>query len=654
MNKIKTIKIKNEDGSISEESYAIAADALNIDMVNGKNVQETIGTTDVDKDGDIATQLKNTISKNDIIDNLNSSDANKALSAKQGKVLGDAVAAANLDIKKKIYYYDTIADMKADENLQVGDTCQTLGYYNKNDGGMATYKIRNITNNDIVDNMVIIALSNNNLVAELILTESITPEMLGAKANGIDSDIEVFEKIVTLNKKIKLNSKIYILDETLIIDNNTNINIEGTGQHSIIKYTGIGDCIQLNSSFIETLRNNIPTTILKNFHIQADRTKFANGLHIHGRENSVIDTLWIDGFKGNGLKIHTRESWFNNIKTRYNGDYENSLSDVYLYYDNSLGDRNNDNHFTNCEFIFSLFDIMKTENSSEILFESCMFHNMANSIMTDVYPNIYPNTTVTPTEIYGTTVNMNLLNSDSYAISNCTFRIGGSNIIKLDNSPRNKMVNCNLSSFKVWSPTPYVVSASNNSSLIMDNITFGDIGYIFENDESSNVIIGKHLIQRSGVTQNTMSNQQMKNYYPVFYPSIETEAIKPRYGNITYTGGRTGFSNWFIMQANNENNQATNCIIFSGSNTNLRKMGFQTNTVLQLATNQAKKVSLQANETQRAISHGLNTDNFICIATPSWKTKIYTVAKSSTTATIRWDTPVPSNDDYVDILFFPL
>lgn len=63
MNKVKTIKIKNEDGSISEESYTIAVDALNIDMANGKNVQETIGTIDVDKDGDIATQLKNIIER---------------------------------------------------------------------------------------------------------------------------------------------------------------------------------------------------------------------------------------------------------------------------------------------------------------------------------------------------------------------------------------------------------------------------------------------------------------------------------------------------------------------------------------------------------------------------------------------------------------
>ena len=58
MNKIKTVKIKNEDGSVSKESYHISADARNIDMTNGYNVQETIRTIDVDEDGSIAEQLE--------------------------------------------------------------------------------------------------------------------------------------------------------------------------------------------------------------------------------------------------------------------------------------------------------------------------------------------------------------------------------------------------------------------------------------------------------------------------------------------------------------------------------------------------------------------------------------------------------------------
>lgn len=58
MDKIKTIKIKNEDGTVSKESYYLSADARNIDMTNGYDVQETIGTINVDEDGSIAEQLE--------------------------------------------------------------------------------------------------------------------------------------------------------------------------------------------------------------------------------------------------------------------------------------------------------------------------------------------------------------------------------------------------------------------------------------------------------------------------------------------------------------------------------------------------------------------------------------------------------------------
>ena len=58
MDKIKTVKIKNPDGSVSQETYTISVDAENVDMLNGKNVQNTIGNIDIDKDGNIAKQLE--------------------------------------------------------------------------------------------------------------------------------------------------------------------------------------------------------------------------------------------------------------------------------------------------------------------------------------------------------------------------------------------------------------------------------------------------------------------------------------------------------------------------------------------------------------------------------------------------------------------
>ena len=77
MNKIKTIKIKNEDGTVSEESYSISVDAINVDMSNGKNLQDTIGNINIDTDGNIASQLDNLNNNQEIMfDELNTNLTN--------------------------------------------------------------------------------------------------------------------------------------------------------------------------------------------------------------------------------------------------------------------------------------------------------------------------------------------------------------------------------------------------------------------------------------------------------------------------------------------------------------------------------------------------------------------------------------------------
>lgn len=53
---IKKIKIKKQDGTFTDY-IPIGADAVNVSMNNGKNVQSIIGNIDVDRDGSIAEQL---------------------------------------------------------------------------------------------------------------------------------------------------------------------------------------------------------------------------------------------------------------------------------------------------------------------------------------------------------------------------------------------------------------------------------------------------------------------------------------------------------------------------------------------------------------------------------------------------------------------
>lgn len=156
MDKIKTVKIKNEDGSISKESYSISVDAKNVDIDNGINLQDTIGTIDVNTDGNIGYQLSNL--------NIN-------------------VTNLNDDIRKKIYYYDTIAAMKNDMTLKIGDCVCTLGYYAVNDSGAGEYEI---INGDYTDDGALIHRLKNNLFAKLIIKD----DKINAKQFGLQDSTQ--------------------------------------------------------------------------------------------------------------------------------------------------------------------------------------------------------------------------------------------------------------------------------------------------------------------------------------------------------------------------------------------------------------------------------------------------------------------------------
>ena len=157
---------------------------------------------------------------------------------------------------KKPYYYNIVADMKADMKLKAGDMVITLGFHTKNDNGGARYKIRNITNDDVVDEMTIIALNNQNLIAELIIDELINVKQFGAYGDNTHDDTNAFQGAINYirNKEISFASNtgdgnIYTgLDYKLIIPYgrykittvNINLNyIDICGEKAIIQSNAI-------------------------------------------------------------------------------------------------------------------------------------------------------------------------------------------------------------------------------------------------------------------------------------------------------------------------------------------------------------------------------------------------------------------------------
>lgn len=423
MNKIKTVKIKEEDGSISEESYTIAADAINIDMQNGKDLQETVGNIDVDNDGDIAIQLKNKINKNDIIDNLNSTDSNKVLSANQGKIIGDNITILNTSNSKKPYYYNSVADMKADTKLKAGDMAITLGYYEVNDGGAGEYKI--IDDNYAVDDGGSYHGLNNGLFAELIIRNNeINIKQCGAIEDGEADDYPAFTAAISCltnnNAKIlKLNNKQYYLSTSLTFQgisldgNNAEINFNATNSSNSYPFLFKGEdffiqnmkitleisyhlpmCMRIQNAKNIKISNIQATHTIDLFHanhnINCENLILNSGLCVRElyqgitenitftncvctREVKPDEVIWVVSSRGTIKNIN-----FVDCSFIHNGGTENCVA-VSAYYDGSVCENVK---FTNCTFDlksqYSTFHIGGSSSeisgiTKNVIFENCIF-----------------------------------------------------------------------------------------------------------------------------------------------------------------------------------------------------------------------------------------------------------------------------------------
>ena len=81
--------------------------------------------------------------------------------------------------------YDTVSDMSEAENIVEGSICKTLGKVTYNDGLGAFYKVRTITNSDVVDDYNIVALDvSQTLIAERIKDYQIKKVILVGDSYG--------------------------------------------------------------------------------------------------------------------------------------------------------------------------------------------------------------------------------------------------------------------------------------------------------------------------------------------------------------------------------------------------------------------------------------------------------------------------------------
>ncbi len=185
--------------------------------------------------------------------------------------------------KKATRFYDNVATMQSDTTLKEGMHVKTKGFYNINDGGKADYHIRTKTNNDVIDEMFIISLYDENLVAELVIDTYFIIDSIGAKGDGTNDDSDYFEAAMTKVKQINGNlNKTYLADIEISASNFTlnNVNLKG-----MITFDE-------NLRFVNITNCNINATN-KNYGIYTD----------HAVTKLVIDNCYIHDALNTGLYL---------------------------------------------------------------------------------------------------------------------------------------------------------------------------------------------------------------------------------------------------------------------------------------------------------------------------------------------------------------
>lgn len=224
------------------------------------------------------------------------------------------------------FTYNNVEEMQEATNLTDNMFVRTSGFYEYNDGGGSYYKVRNITADDTIDDMTIIRLDNNLVIAELIKENQMNVKQFGAKGDGETDDTLSIQTALDYCNNIIIRNGTYMIDastgviptdntnieivnatlkaipndltnyKVLFINNKTNINISGgiiEGERS--SHSGTegewGHCLHIaNSSNI-----HIKDIILKN--------AWGDGLYINNVTNITTQNILCDNNRRQGISI---------------------------------------------------------------------------------------------------------------------------------------------------------------------------------------------------------------------------------------------------------------------------------------------------------------------------------------------------------------
>lgn len=337
-------------------------DAINLPQINGHTLLGNQSSSDLGLQGELTAGANIQINDNVISATDTTYTAGNGIELDGTEIkakIGDGLEFDGngeidiADIEQYAHFFDTVASMKNATNLINGSYAKTLGFHAKNDGGGATYKIRNVTNDDVIDGASIIEMNDvgNQLVAELILTDPINVKTFGAYGDYIHDDTQAIQKAINygFSKGIyttflpageyKTTDPIYLLEKCEICGENYSSSIIHKASHGTGSISGLNadaviilaDSTHATGSTVSTdVRNNEK---INNLTIQGCVEAYEAGKTDANKQYGIwcigyapkthIDKLWIRrtdvGVKVVGMYVsHIRDclisTWYSGIR----------------------------------------------------------------------------------------------------------------------------------------------------------------------------------------------------------------------------------------------------------------------------------------------------------------------------------------------------
>lgn len=233
---------------------------------------------------------------NNYFDNL---DVQEEINNKLDDMLEDGVLEQIIEQfiqTNALWVFDTIADMKLATNLINGSCVRTLGYYTLQDGGLADYKIRTKTIDDTIDESTLIAVYDDNLVAELIITDEMDCSQFGCKQDDEFDNLTFLQIAINNAKTLNIDKNLYVSDGLTITNK---INIKGNGKiyipygEQITPLTITGSNVNIEGIEIDGTQTFIAP---EDYSSQAYATARANnmfGIYVLNTSNVHINKVYV-------------------------------------------------------------------------------------------------------------------------------------------------------------------------------------------------------------------------------------------------------------------------------------------------------------------------------------------------------------------------